>query len=71
MKTTFAAHYDGTCPQCGGRIRRGEQVCWYEFVLVHADCAQNQPDANSRQDLAHRCPACRLTRPCDCEDPDD
>lgn len=69
----FRARYEGWCAaECGEPIEVGNDVTYVETHLVHAWCSDTAAD-HLRSAASERpvtiCPTCRLTKPCDCEDP--
>lgn len=39
MSRVFEARYPGTCGECGDDIDPGDEVCYEDDELIHADCS--------------------------------
>lgn len=67
MAATFAAKYDGVCPECRRRINVGDLVCYTVsgVGVVHVDC--NDPNDIGLKDTDEVCPRCHCVRPCFCD----
>jgi hypothetical protein len=37
---SFQASYDGDCPECPEDILEGDEVEYYDDVLMHVECAR-------------------------------
>ena len=43
MAKVFLARYSGTpCGSCGDRIEEGDEVCYVDDELCHAQCAEEE-----------------------------
>jgi hypothetical protein len=65
MSGVFPARYSGRCAtDCGSRIEPGDDVCFVDDELVHADCA----DQPKRQAVTERpvCTQCWMVHAGEC-----
>lgn len=64
MTAVFTARFASRCASCDESIREGDLVTYGGTSVIHADCHDDVTD-DDRALLI--CPACHLTKPCDCE----